>query len=55
MKDLLDYLVGGIHLDPQPKVLSIVVCTAVNATVRFGALFGIVYVTVRAFRIAMGS
>lgn len=53
MKDFLEYMISGFRLTPESTFFSIVFTSTVNATLRFGALYGVIYLGVTAFRAAL--
>ena len=55
MKNLLEYLVDGFHITPTNGIISLVLWTLVNAGIRFGTLYGVIYVSIKAFQAAVAS
>ena len=53
MRDLLNYLIDGFHITPGNGVISLVFWTLVNAGIRFGTLYGVIYVSIKAFQAAV--
>lgn len=52
MKDFLDFMCG-LNLTPTEGVLSVLLCTAFNVSVRFATLYGVVFVVVKAVQTAL--
>ena len=52
MKKFLHYMIGEIEIVPNDNLRSMVVFTIFNAGLRFAGLFGVVFVVVKAYRLA---
>lgn len=55
MRDLLEYLIDGFHITPSNGVISFFFWTLVNAGIRFGTLYGVIYVSIKAFQAGVAS
>lgn len=55
MKDFLDYMINNLHLTPNPNIVSLILCTIINSSLRFGALYGVIYVGIKSVQMAIGN
>lgn len=55
MKDFLDYMNNGLNMAHKGTWLSLIVCTVFNASLRFGTLYGVIYVGIKSVQMAIGN